>query len=461
MDYKVEAQKYKEQFIEDLKELVAIPSLKDMTTAREGAPFGEACRQALDKMMEIGRKAGFNVKDIDGYACVIEYGDAEESVAILGHLDIVPIGEDWVHDPLGCEEVDGFIFGRGVLDDKGPIVAGLTAMRILKENHVKLNKKIQLICGCDEESGSACMKYYVKHEKLPSVSFTPDADFPLIYGEKGICVVSLKGAFDSPILSLHAGERSNVVIGKASACVVDFKEEYHKEFEFYCKAHHLTGNIQVVDEGTLVSIDGAFAHGSMPWLGVNAALHLLNFIGCAYDNANCLALAQMLMDWRGVGCQIDYDGAYMGFLTNNIGIVNIENNQVEVVCDIRYPNDTNADAILKGFNSALLEKQLALTVNIDKNVEPLFLDPNSEFIQTLLSVYREYSNDTFSPAKTIGGGTYAREFENCVAFGPEFPIQRKANFEVGGPHQANEGFHIDDFMTSVAIYAASLAALGE
>ena len=459
MDFKLEAKKYEEQFKKDLREIVKIPSLRDESTKSKKAPFGKVCREALDKMMEIGRNAGFNVKDIDGYACVIEYGDAEESIGILAHLDIVPIGEDWEHDPFGCEEKDGFMFGRGVLDDKGPLIAGLTAMRILKDHHIQLNKKIQLICGCDEESGMQCMEYYCQHEKLPVVSFTPDANFPVIYGEKGIMCLLLKMKNESPIVSMKAGERMNVVIGKAEAIVKDFC--YEDEFDFYLRSNGLTGYLEKYDTTTKIHIDGKFAHASLPWLGINAGLHLLNFIGCAYHNNELKTLAQMLMDVRGYKTNIGIDGAYMGPLTSNAGIIRIDENDIQVVLDIRYPNDTDADSIIQGMNQAMKDAQLDITVENPSNSVPLFLNPNSQFIQTLMNVYREYSNDDFTPAMTMGGGTYARKLPNCVAFGPEFPNPTATTLHIGGPHQANEAICIDDMMTSVAIYAAALEALGK
>lgn len=459
MDFKNEALKYEKQFKEDLKQIVKIPSLRDDSSATHKAPFGKACREALDKMMEIGRNAGFNVKDIDGYACVIEYGEQEESIGILAHLDIVPIGDDWTHDPLGCQEVNGFMFGRGVLDDKGPLIAGLTAMRILKDNIIQLNKKIQLICGCDEESGMQCMQYYCEHEKLPVVSFTPDANFPVIYGEKGIMSLELKGKVKSPILSMSAGERMNVVIGKAEAIVSDF--HYEDEFNFYLKSNGLTGFTQETAGHTLIHIDGVSAHASLPWLGVNAGLHILNFVGCAYKIEALSTLAQMLMDVRGYATQIGIEGAYMGPLTCNAGIIRISDNELCVTLDIRYPNDTTCQNVLDGMTKALKEADIDLNVECTSNSEPLFLNPNSDFIQTLMNVYKEYSKDDFTPAMTMGGGTYARKLPNCVAFGPEFPNPAPTDMIIGGPHQADEAINIEEMMTSIAIYAAALESLGK
>ena len=458
MDFKLEAKKYEKQFKEDLKEIVSIASLRDDSTKSEKAPFGKACRAALDKMMEIGQKAGFHVKDIDGYACVIEYGDQDESIGILAHLDIVPIGDGWTRDPLGCEEVEGFMFGRGVLDDKGPLIAGLTAMRILKDNGIKLNKKIQLICGCDEESGMQCMEYYCKHEKLPSLSFTPDASFPVIYGEKGIMSLELKFKNDTPIQKMSGGERMNVVIGKADAHVNNFN--YEKEFDFYLKSNGLSGSIEE-NQTTKIHMEGVSAHASTPWLGVNAGLHLLNFVGCVYKNEKLIRLSQMLMDVRGYKTQIGIEGAYMGPLTCNAGIIRIDENEISVTLDIRYPNDTTCEAIISGMKKALKEAGLEGSVECLSDSKPLFLNPNSDFIQKLMSVYKEYSNDDFTPAMTMGGGTYARKLPNCVAFGPEFPRPVETSLTIGGPHQADEAINIEEMMTSIAIYAAALEVLGK
>lgn len=459
MNFLEEAKRYEEQFKEDLKQIVSIPSLRDDMTKEEHAPFGKACREALDKMMEIGQKAGFHVKDIDGYACVIEYGEQEESIGILAHLDIVPIGDGWTHDPLACEEVNGFIFGRGVLDDKGPLIAALTAMRILKEHNIQLSKKIQLICGCDEESGMQCMDYYCKHEKLPLYSFTPDANFPAMYGEKGHMAIEVKKLLKGDLLSMTAGERMNVVIGKADAVVKNFKDE--ETFDFYLKSHGLKGSMIQKDDETSLHIEGVSAHASLPWLGVNAGLHLLNFIGCVTGQDDLCKLSQMFMDVRGYRANIGFEGVYMGPLTLNCGIIRVENGILTMVLDIRYPNEVDSKTLVKGIQEACQEANIEVDVNCLSDSEPLFLDPNSSFIQTLMSVYREYSGDDYTPALTMGGGTYARKLPNCVAFGPEFPQPVKTDMVIGGPHQADEAIHLGEMMKSIAIYAKAMVELGK
>lgn len=225
---------YEELFLSDLRGLINIPSLRNDEESREGAPFGEDIRRALDYMMELGKRDGFKVSDIDGYACVIEYGEGSETLGVLGHLDIVPLGEGWTKQPLGGEIVDGYMFGRGVIDDKGPGMAAYYSLKMIKDAGVQLNKRVMLIYGCDEETGMSCMDYYVKHAEVPQMGFVPDADFPVIYGEKGGLHLVLDGDVQTKIKSMNCGSRPNIVIGRAKA-LVDAKLD-EEAFAYYLKA---------------------------------------------------------------------------------------------------------------------------------------------------------------------------------------------------------------------------------
>ena len=153
-------QAHKEEYIKDLQGLIQIPSLKDEKTISDQAPFGQACRDALDYMLELGKAYGFEVKDYNGYAGTISYGNQAESIGVLAHLDVVPVEEQgWIVPPFSAEIVQDVMFGRGVKDDKGAAMCGLYALRYLKEHNITLNHKIILILGCDEESGMKCMDY--------------------------------------------------------------------------------------------------------------------------------------------------------------------------------------------------------------------------------------------------------------------------------------------------------------
>ncbi len=451
---------YKTQFISDLQGLIAIESVKDITTASPAAPFGENVQKAMDYMKELGLREGFKVKEYDGYALVLEFGEGEESIGVLGHLDVVPLGEGWTKNPLEGQIIDGYMFGRGVIDDKGPSIAGFYAVKLIKEYATKMKRRILLIFGSDEESGMECMDYYVKHGEIPTMGIVPDADFPVVYGEKGILRINLSGAYEGAILEMEAGSRPNIVIGKANALVKTMSAEQLATFEFYLKSQNLVGSYQEENGNHRLFIEGVFSHAAWPYNGTNAAMHLLNFVGSCLNDEVAYKIAQIFTNWQGKDANIMYEGAYMGFLTMNPGIVNIKDGEVLVTLDIRYPNDTNLENIETGIQKALTDHELNLVMETKEHMQPLFMNPNSEFIQTLEKAYREVSKDDFTPLKTMGGGTYARKLPNCVAFGPEFPTSKLETKEfVGGPHQKDEGMKLEDLYNAVEIYANVLKEL--
>lgn len=462
MNWLTKSDEYMKDVLSDLDGLMRIPSLRKDEEACANAPFGKGCREALDYMLALGKREGFDVLDVDGYAGVISYGQGEESIGVLGHLDIVPIGEGWTKEPLALSEENGVLYGRGVLDDKGPGMCAFYALKMLKDSGIHLDKKVMLIYGCDEESGMECMEYYAKHAEVPQMGFVPDADFPVIYGEKGGLHIELSGDCDTIIKEMHAGERPNIVIGRASATINVWKEDALDMFEYYLQIHGLQGSVSFVGEDVEVSIEGRFAHAAMPYNGVNAALHLMNFIGHTFDDAFAKTTYALLQDWQGKPLGIDIEGAYMGFLTMSTGILDIEDKKANITLDIRYPNDADVNYIYECFQTKIKETGYPLQAKIIKDSKPLFVEPNSDLVTTLMDVYREYSGDTFTPAKTMGGGTYARKLPNFVAFGPEFPhAAGTSNVEIGGPHQKNEGIRKEDLHKAIAIYAAAIEKLAK
>lgn len=174
---------YKEELLKSIVEIVNIPSIKEEPAIN--APFGKDVKHALIKTLEIGEKLGFKTKNIDNYIGYVEYGEGEDYVGILGHLDVVPVGEGWKCPPFsGCIK-DGKMYGRGVLDNKGPILSALYALYAIKQSGLKINKPVRVIFGTDEESGFSDIPYYLKSEKPPIMGFTPDCKYPVVYGERG------------------------------------------------------------------------------------------------------------------------------------------------------------------------------------------------------------------------------------------------------------------------------------
>lgn len=458
MDFYQEALKRKDDMVKDLQGLVRIPSLKDAGTIADNAPFGQALRNALDYVLDLGQKDGFKTRDLEGYAGVVEFGEGKEILGVLGHLDVVPVGTGWTYEPFGATLKDGYLIGRGAQDDKGPSIAGYYAMKILKENGFKPNKRVFLIVGCDEESGMECMHYYNEHGEIPDFGFVPDADFPVIYGEKGILNLRVSGRAQTRIRSINAGERPNICIGEATMTMVG--APLKDLFDFYCATHGLKGEIMAHGATTDYKLYGRFSHGAKPDDGINAAWHLLNFVGAAYEDEFASTTAKLLADWRASSLGVKIQGAHMGYLTLNIGVVRINDGQVELILDIRYPNEANGDAITEGVKKAFKDAGSPLTVSVIQHKGPLFVDPKSQLVSTLEKIYRDYSKDLSTPLLTMGGGTYARSFKNFVAFGAEFPTRERPSW-VGQVHQADEGYEIEQMVLATAIYAQAIYDLSK
>ena len=317
-----------------------------------------------------------------------------------------------------------------------------------------------LITGCDEESGMECMNYYVDHAEVPQMGFVPDANFPVIYGEKGGLHVGLVSNDVTVIKKLHAGSRPNIVIGKADVTVEVMSYQQEELFKFYCDTQGVKGSIKRSADGVTLHIDGAFAHAAMPYDGVNAAVLLLNFIGQAYNDQLSKDLYFLLKDWMGKPVGIEKDGLYMSFLTMNTGIVNMENNKTDILIDIRYPNDTNGNEIMAKFDEACASLTSDIKAENRGDSKPLFVDPDSRLVKDLMSVYQKYTGDTFSCPITIGGGTYARKFKNFVSYGPELPNEViETDAFVGGCHQRDEGIKLDNLLQAICIYADAIVTL--
>lgn len=459
MDFRELAEKYKEDYLNDLNTLVSIESVRDKERAAQGAPFGPNVRKALEAFLNMAERDGFTVENVDGYAGVVTYGEGDESVGILGHLDVVPLGDGWTKNPLQVTEEDGYVFGRGVLDDKGPLLAGYYGLKMIRDAGLPLKRKVMIIAGTDEESGMEGMKYYKEHGEIPTMGFTPDADFPVIYGEKGNLHIALESEDATIVRTFDAGTRPNIVIAKADA-VLDTQILHPDLFDFYLKTNGLQGEQKLEEDGVHIHIEGVPAHGAMPYLGVNAGVHLLNYIGTAYHDRLCKDLYELLKDWKGTPENIMKDGVYMGFLTMNPGIITRKDGVFHVLIDIRYPNDTTVEKISKGFEEACTAMESGIVSSIESAGQPLFVDPESELVTKLMDAYRRYTGDDFTPALTIGGGTYAKMFDNFVAFGPEKPGEEKTTEAfVGGCHQRDEGVKLDDLMEAAAVYADAIRSL--
>ncbi len=353
--------------------------------AAQGAPFGKGAADCLDYFLKLAQSFGFETKNYDNYAGEVIFGEGEE-FAVLAHLDVVPAGRGWKHDPFGGEidYVNSRIWGRGTMDDKGPAVIILHCLKQLKDEGFVPSRKIKLIVGCNEENGWECIKYYKKHAVMPKEGFSPDADFPVIYAEKGILHVELKFPANG-VKHLEGGERANMVCD-------------------YCETSDNGTPIRedlTFENGKIVA-RGKSAHASLPHLGRNAIEPVLSYLGLN-------EMSSLLFD-DGFGLKKLKDGT--GSLTFSPNIIKCDGDNIYVTCDIRYPASYSEKDVL----DAIEERRIPYTVL--NSQAPLHIDPGCKLVKTLCETYCEVTGKTVKPV-SIGGGTYARALECGAGFGPE------------------------------------------
>lgn len=451
MNYCDIAKEHKSELIALLKELVQINSVYDEATISDGAPFGQGIKKALDLMLAEAIKDGFIVENVDGYAGrIILEGKEKERIAILGHLDVVPVGEGWTYPPFGAEIHDGKLYGRGATDDKGPVVASYIALKALKEAGFKPNKTIELILGTDEETGWRGLAYYQTKYDLPKVGFSPDAEFPLINGEKGILRMTLTGPATSDF-TLKGGEIFNAVIGKAVATT---KVDLIDEFEKFLKKENLAGDATFDGEKYIYTLIGKTAHAMAPQNGINAGTYLACFLNQHFNHPTLELIANNLhLDFNLNKLGLKTTHPVMGIITNNIGIMDFNNKETKFTFDIRYP---------EGFEFSRYEEALknifgvyGVSFVVNENKVPHYVDPNSSLVQTLYHIYVKHSGDTVNKPMCIGGGTYARALECGVAYGMEDPTKQSVC------HIADEYVELDRLMMAFKIYMEAIYELGK
>jgi len=462
-----EVEARKAALLEDLQNLLRINSERDDSQATPTTPFGPGPVAALKHMLAYGERDGFTVKNVDNYAGHIEYGDGDETLGIFGHMDVVPAGDGWETDPYEPVIKDGKIYARGASDDKGPSMAAYYALKIIKDLELPLTKKIRFVVGSDEESGWGDMDYYFKHETAPDFGFSPDAEFPIINGEKGNVTIRLtfKGGngADYQLNSFKSGLRENMVPGTATAVVTattaDAAALLAASFDTFIKEEQkISGNAKATDKMVTFNVIGKGAHGASPQSGINAATFLATFLNNydfaegAFDFINTVA-EFIHEDFYGEKLGVAFEDPKMGKLTMNAGIVNFDAEKPAnslITLNFRYPKGTTATVL-----QAKVQKTVGENVTAtqgERNQEPHYVPVDDPLVATLLQVYEDHTGEK-GEEQIIGGGTYGRLLKRGVAYGAMFPGYTDTM------HQANEFMELDDLFRATAIYADAIYRL--
>ena len=414
---------YLDQAVKAISESIKFDS--SLSEPLEGAPFGKGAADCLAHFLNLAESLGFETANYDGYIGEVTFGEGEEEFAILAHLDVVPAGSGWTKPPFRGLVENGRIWGRGAMDDKGPAVAALFALKKLKDDGFVPKTKIKLILGLNEECGWKCIEHYNKVAHMPDEGFSPDANFPVIYAEKGILHIRADFPVEKNLFSsLTGGERVNMVCDYCEAIPL-FPADPQK-------ANRL--GLEIAD-GKLIS-KGKSAHGSTPEEGVNAILPMLEYFGlqrildCLFNDIYEL---KALKDET-------------GNLTLSPDVISYKDGVLSVLVDIRYPATLPLSAVTEKLDRFGVKIE---TVSFQK---PLFLDKNNFLVKTLQKVYDDYTGEKHEPI-AIGGGTYARALKCGVAFGPEIEGEEVTI------HQINEYITIDRVKLMLEIYSEAVRRL--
>lgn len=465
MDFLKLIDTYKEDIISSLQEIVKIRSVEG--ERKENMPFGEGPYKALKYALDLSERLGFKTKNLDNYAGHAEYGEGDEIVGVLVHLDVVPEGDGWTYPPYGGEIHDGKIYGRGTIDNKGPAIACLYALKALKDANVKLNKRVRIIFGTNEETGWGCVEHYFKHEQAPDMAFTPDADFPVIHGEKGILIFDLVKKLDSNatgdivIESIKGGNAANMVPDYCEAIIVsDTPSQIEEKLDAFVNSTNYPLSLTREDGKIKIVARGVSAHGSTPEMGENAITYLMAFLDKIVDinspTGEFIKVYNERIAFRhygeAIGCGFADDVS--GKLIFNPGVIRKGDKDIRLTVNIRYPIKSTAQEVYEGIRKNLKDTAIELVEGATDN-KPLYVPKEHPLVQSLMKVYKEHTKDAESQPIVIGGGTYARALENAVAFGPVIPGQEEV------AHQKDEYISIDHLMLITKIYAHAMFELAK
>lgn len=421
------------EYQENLGRLVGIDSVLN----EEGQePFGEGIQKTLEEILTIAEELGFKTTiDPDGYYGFAEIGEGEELFGVLGHIDVVPVGDldNWNTDPFELTEKDGKLYGRGTSDDKGPMLASIYALRAILDAGYELNQRVRFIVGTDEESLWRCMDAYTAKEEIPSMGFTPDSSFPLNYAEKGLIEYYL-----------YSDEKSNIRLeggGPLNAVPEQARVDYNEEVEVALE--ELGHRYKKVDEDLVVY--GKAMHAMVADEGENAIVYAAEALKMAGKSNRMIDfIVNVLANPNGEEIYGQLEDEVSGKLMLTVGDVQFTEDEQKVGIDMRFPVTASKEYIDEGLKKVGEEHNIRVE---DYDYLPsVYIERDSDLVKGLMEAYQNITGDMKSQPKVSGGATYARAMDNVVAFGPLLPGKEETE------HQPNENIVIEDMKIAIEVY---------
>lgn len=410
-----------------LGQVLAIQSVKGQSS--DEAPFGTGPRAALDQALKIAASLGLETGEIDhqvGFAQLA--GQTADYIGVLGHLDVVAAGDKWETPPYELSLQGDYMYGRGVLDNKGPIMGALFALALLKEQGIKLKRTVRVIFGTDEESGSQDILAYLAQEQPPIAGFTPDGKYPVVYAERGLLRCEIELPLNQPDQEIHQ------ISGNFDPSYIP--DEAQVEFR----------------DGTIHRYHGKKAPSNAPELGDN----VIRQIAVAGQNHPGLLgryfqwLSQISADTVGENLGVAYHDD-SGDLQLSVWGLELTAKALKIQLTIRYPVTLDRENLVDRLTVRIPSKG---KLHLLSEMAPLVVDPELPMIKIMREVYEEITKTDGTPVTTTGA-TYARSLPNIVAFGPSFPGQR------GIAHKENEWLKVSDWQKMIAIDYLTMKRLAQ
>lgn len=458
-----------DEMITTLQELVRINS--EIATPQKDKPFGKGVDDAFLYMLKKGEEDGFLTTNIDHYGGHIDMLSKDssntETMGILAHLDVVPAGDGWEFDPYGAIIDNGKLYGRGSSDDKGPTIAAYFAMRAIKDAGITLNKNVRLILGLDEESGWQGMDYYLsKIPKPADFGFTPDGDFPVVNGEKGILNFDIAKKFTKAVgngielRSFNGGNAPNMVPDYARLVLRSDDPSVYEELKLKAKKSRENGVLiktKGVGKSFEITAHGVSAHGATPEKGINAISLLMDFVkDIEFSNESVNEFIdfynnEIAFQLDGENLGIGFSDEISGKTVVNVGVIELDTKSARLAVNLRYPVSFDEENIYDAMGEILMKYNIGVVKKMSR--DPIYIDEDDKLIKTMIDVYRKNTGDKEAKPLVMGGGTYARALDNFVAFGALFPGEEELF------HQKNEYISIDSLKKATLIYAETIYEL--
>jgi len=459
-----------DEMTEDIKRIVRFPSVSDHEAKPEEGPFGQACKDVLDDMLAMGREYGFYTENKEYYVgrIGVENPDWNNTIGMWNHLDVVPVGVGWAHDPFDPYVKDGYLIGRGVSDNKGPAVAMLYMMRCLRDLNIPMKHELALFVGCDEEKGMADMKYYTEHYPCPALSLIADCGFPVCYGEKGILEgKSITGTLSDDIVEFYGGNASNMIPDRA---FLTLKKEMTAQQVEELQAQFGEKIVVTYEDGLLkLMAIGMSKHSAAPEGSTNAIHELADLVAKAglvcesdkkYLEFIAFATSCVYGEWAG----ITYEDEISGKLTCAGTVLKFQDHKASLLYNIRYSITADAQMIQDGLAKASAEA--GCDFELVSNSGPNYFPRERKVVDYLTDVYNEITGLDTKPY-VMGGGTYARKLPNAVAYGlggvPKRPGAPVLVMEEGhgGAHQPDEILDLENQIDAIKVFTMAVLSLND